>query len=344
MRGENLSRRGFLAGVAGLAAGAGLGIWKYSGQELSENKKLALLSSVIANARKREQKKVESVDSFEGGDEKETGLVFPEADVLSNEFEQIVSSLDLDDNALKAINKIKKQKSALFSGKNDVTSVSKLLHEKWQEIYDHELVEQSKRNMGAHVGAIFLQREMVVPLAERAALEFGVPLWIIMGVIGVESGGDQYAYNAGSGAAGIMQITEGTAKYLGLKIDWETGVDERFDMEKNVMAAAKYLGKLYERFGQWSLALTAYSGGPTNLQERIKKCYVKNNVKNEDFGVSKTELDTPPAQGLKEKGVNSVTLYSKQFCGQGGDHSVQYPFWVEAMAKLMEEKMGSQSS
>lgn len=335
-------RRDFLMkiGAAGIMAGTALGAGLFSNNEPYENRKMALLGSVLANARKRQKEKVENVELIEGGDEKETGLVFPETDVLSNEFGQIVSSLD--ENTTKAINKVKKQKSSLFSGKKEVASIPQLLYDKWQEIYDRELAEQRKRNMEVQVGTIIFQEKILVPLAMRAVQEFGVPLWVIMGVIGVESGGDQYAYNAGSGAAGIMQITEGTAKDLGLKMDWETAVDERFDMEKNVMAAAKYLGELYQKFGQWSLALTAYSGGPRNLRDRIIECYAKNNVKGEDFGTSKTKLDIPPAQGLIEKGVNSVTLYSKQFCGQGGDHSVQYPFWVEAMAKLMKEKMGSQ--
>jgi soluble lytic murein transglycosylase-like protein len=45
------------------------------------------------------------------------------------------------------------------------------------------------------------------------------------------------------------------------------GVSDAFDARQNVMGGAKYLRKLYDRFGNYRLAVAAYNAGPGNVQK-----------------------------------------------------------------------------
>ena len=105
-----------------------------------------------------------------------------------------------------------------------------------------------------------------------------------------EGNGDPLRLNkSGDGGAGMYQFQPGTAKYCGLKvcgdseimsIDMEHGrelrklthkyknnysklakIDERFDVYKSSEAAGKFLKKLYNKYGSWDRALSAYNRG-----------------------------------------------------------------------------------
>lgn len=71
------------------------------------------------------------------------------------------------------------------------------------------------------------------------------------------------------GAAGIWQFMKGTAEIYGLRIDKH--IDERKDLMKSTDKALDYLKLLYEIYGNWTLALTAYNCGSGNLNKAIKK-------------------------------------------------------------------------
>jgi soluble lytic murein transglycosylase-like protein len=96
----------------------------------------------------------------------------------------------------------------------------------------------------------------VKPLVLAAAQATGLPAALIDAVIRTESG---YRPSARSrvGAVGLMQLMPATAR--------ELGVRDPLDPRQNVMGGARYLRKLYDRFGNYRLALAAYNAGPGNV-------------------------------------------------------------------------------
>ena len=70
-------------------------------------------------------------------------------------------------------------------------------------------------------------------------------------------------------AAGCWQFIPRTGKHFGLERDnWK---DQRYDFNRSTIAAAKYLKKLYSRFKNWELALSAYNCGDTKVRLSMKK-------------------------------------------------------------------------
>ena len=72
-----------------------------------------------------------------------------------------------------------------------------------------------------------------------------------------------------AGAAGLWQFMPSTGKNYGLDIN--TWVDERNDPWLSTEAAARYLSKLYETYGDWCLVLAAYNCGPGNVNRAIAR-------------------------------------------------------------------------
>ena len=72
-----------------------------------------------------------------------------------------------------------------------------------------------------------------------------------------------------SGAAGLWQFMKGTGKMVGLEIN--SNIDQRRSIELSTQGALDYLQSLYDRFGDWNLALAAYNCGPGNVSKAIRK-------------------------------------------------------------------------
>jgi membrane-bound lytic murein transglycosylase D len=108
--------------------------------------------------------------------------------------------------------------------------------------------------------------EKYLPRLKAIFIEEKVPVELVW-VAEAES-----SFNPGAkspvGAVGLFQLMPQTAKGLDLSLFPR---DERYQPEKNARAAAKYLRQLYERFGDWRLALAAYNAGPTRVEELLKK-------------------------------------------------------------------------
>jgi len=77
-----------------------------------------------------------------------------------------------------------------------------------------------------------------------------------------------------SGARGLWQFMYPTGKAYDLNVT--SYVDERLDPFKSTEAACKYFLKLYDIFGDWSLVLAAYNGGPGYVQRLMLKTGFEN--------------------------------------------------------------------
>jgi soluble lytic murein transglycosylase len=133
-----------------------------------------------------------------------------------------------------------------------------------------------------------------VPGIESALLELGTPLSraelglvartvaaearragfspeFVLAVIRVESAGDPFAISS-KGALGLMQLLPGTGKAVAgdLGLRWE-GPQSLFDPVLNVRLGVAYLEELRARYGDLSIALTAYNWGPTRVSDMLRR-------------------------------------------------------------------------
>lgn len=70
-----------------------------------------------------------------------------------------------------------------------------------------------------------------------------------------------------AGAGGMWQFMRATGQQYNLQASAE--LDERYNWEKATRAAARHLQDLYNTFGTWPLAITAYNSGTYNVQRRM---------------------------------------------------------------------------
>src|SRR5262245_34176997 len=99
----------------------------------------------------------------------------------------------------------------------------------------------------------------VVALVRRAAAKYGVDPNFAQAIL-IAEGWSPTTQTSPAGAAGPMQLMPGTARGLGLQVG--NGVDERYDIAKNVDAGVKYLSQLSKQYGgDPALTAMAYNGG-----------------------------------------------------------------------------------
>ncbi len=113
---------------------------------------------------------------------------------------------------------------------------------------------------------------MYFPMIEHYLEEYDLPNDLKYLAI-VESALVPHA-NSRVGAVGLWQFMPPTAKWMGLDITRE--IDERVDPHKSTQAAMRYLTHLYDRFGDWELAIAAYNGGSGRVSRAIKRARSKN--------------------------------------------------------------------
>jgi soluble lytic murein transglycosylase-like protein len=91
------------------------------------------------------------------------------------------------------------------------------------------------------------------PAFQRAARDTGLPLALLTAVARVESN-LRHSARSRAGARGLLQVMPGTAHELALDPD---------HAPSNVLAGARYLRLMLDRFHSTDLALAAYNAGPT---------------------------------------------------------------------------------
>ncbi len=84
----------------------------------------------------------------------------------------------------------------------------------------------------------------------------------------IESGFNPKAYSPAA-ASGLWQFLSSTGRRFGLHID--RYVDERRDPERATDAAVQFLSFLYNRFGDWNLAMGAYNCGEGCMDRAVKR-------------------------------------------------------------------------
>lgn len=102
----------------------------------------------------------------------------------------------------------------------------------------------------------------------RAVLkEEGLPADLFY--VGLIESGYNLRIKSHAAATGPWQFMKGTARQYGLRVD--NAVDERYNIYKATIAAAKYFRDLYNIFGSWELALCAYNAGEYRIIRAIRK-------------------------------------------------------------------------
>jgi soluble lytic murein transglycosylase-like protein len=96
-----------------------------------------------------------------------------------------------------------------------------------------------------------------VEVAKAAARKHGIPEDLFLRLVQQESGWNHAAVST-KGATGLAQLMPGTADLLNVNMH---------DPEENLEGGARYLRKMFDKFGNWKLALAAYNAGPQAVEE-----------------------------------------------------------------------------
>jgi membrane-bound lytic murein transglycosylase D len=122
----------------------------------------------------------------------------------------------------------------------------------------------------------------------------------------VESGFDARARSP-AGALGLFQLMPATAKGFGLSL-WPR--DQRRIPEVAARAAAQYLRKLHDQFGDWRLAVAAYNCGEGTVQKALSRYGTKSYERIATHLPAETQMYVPKVEAtiLKREGVELEKL------------------------------------
>lgn len=105
------------------------------------------------------------------------------------------------------------------------------------------------------------------PIFEDALDRYGMPMEL-RNLAVIESALNPNAVSK-AGATGLWQFMTSTAQGEGLEVN--SLVDERRDPYRSTDAAARYLKKLFDTYGDWTLAIAAYNCGPGNVNKALRR-------------------------------------------------------------------------
>lgn len=117
------------------------------------------------------------------------------------------------------------------------------------------------------LASIQRRAEYYFPIFEDIFARYGLPYELCYLAV-IESALNPQAHSP-MGAAGLWQIMPSTGKKYGLEIN--SLVDERLDPVRSTEAACRFLGALYNIFGDWNLVIAAYNCGPGNVNKAIHR-------------------------------------------------------------------------
>ena len=128
-----------------------------------------------------------------------------------------------------------------------------------------KFIDQYCNRMKNSVSVMLGSANFYMPFFEEALEKYGLPLELKYLPV-IESALRPTAQSH-AGAVGLWQFMLATGKNYGLEVN--TLVDERRDPIKASYAAAHYLSDLYERFGDWGLAIAAYNCGENAVSKAL---------------------------------------------------------------------------
>lgn len=119
----------------------------------------------------------------------------------------------------------------------------------------------------ADLAAALDRLQRLQPRLEPLLAAVGIPRELTAVVL-VESGAQPLAISPRR-ARGLWQLIPETAQQYGLTVNGSS--DERVHLESATRAAARLLRDLYDRFGDWPLALAAYNAGQKTVEDALEK-------------------------------------------------------------------------
>lgn len=137
---------------------------------------------------------------------------------------------------------------------------------------DSRVERKMKKVLAAHsykhlqTNSLHRKAQEWFPIIEPILAKYGIPddfKYVPLVEYGLKGGVSP------KGAAGFWQFMPGTARMYGLKIN--SRVDERKNLKKSTIAAAKYIKELYGIFGSWTLAAAAYNVGDIHMKKQIHR-------------------------------------------------------------------------
>jgi soluble lytic murein transglycosylase-like protein len=138
-------------------------------------------------------------------------------------------------------------------------SQTRLLDSRLSKQYDASVRLQPKREGGDDAVPRYAgqYKGEYLDLAKASARRHGIPEDLFLRLVQQESGWNPVAVST-KGATGLAQLMPGTADLL--EVDMHDPAD-------NLDGGAKYLRRMYDRFGSWRLALAAYNAGPEAVEQ-----------------------------------------------------------------------------
>lgn len=147
-----------------------------------------------------------------------------------------------------------------------------------QEDKPHFLIDKNNKNVKMWINYFsgrgkdrferYLENgEKYRPIIEETFDDYGLPRELYF--VGLIESGYYLKAKSHANAVGPWQFIKSTGKRYGLHIN--SSVDERQSIIKATKAAALFFQDLYNIFGSWELALSAYNAGEYGIIKRIRK-------------------------------------------------------------------------